>query len=77
MRGMILSDCEQELDEVFGETNTERNDEMLRCDCFSLNHFVYTNLKLIYNIVSVTAMKMMSSLLVIQFALHGTSRRID
>lgn len=30
MRGMTLSDCKQELDEVFGETNTERNDEILK-----------------------------------------------
>ncbi len=30
MRGVVLSDCEEELDKVFGETNTERNDELLR-----------------------------------------------
>ncbi len=30
MRGVILSDYEEELDEVFGETNAERNDELLR-----------------------------------------------
>ncbi len=29
MRGVILSDCEEELDEFFGETNTEMNDELL------------------------------------------------
>ncbi len=27
MRGVVLSDCKEEWDEVFGETNTERNDE--------------------------------------------------
>ncbi len=31
MRGVILSDCKEELDEVFGEIDTERNDEILRC----------------------------------------------
>ncbi len=30
MKGVVLSDCEQELDEIFGETSTERNDEFLR-----------------------------------------------
>ena len=30
MRGVTLSDCELELDEVFGDSNTERNDEILR-----------------------------------------------
>ncbi len=30
MRGVVLSDCTEELDEVFGETNTERADELLR-----------------------------------------------
>ncbi len=30
MRGVILSDCEEELDEVVGETNTERHNELLR-----------------------------------------------
>ncbi len=29
-RGVMLSDCKEELDEVFGETNTESNDELLR-----------------------------------------------
>ncbi len=39
MRGVILSDCEQELDDVFGETNTERNNKLLKYDCYSLKHF--------------------------------------
>ncbi len=30
MRGVFLSDCKEELDEVFGDINTERNDELLR-----------------------------------------------
>lgn len=30
MRGVTILDCEEEMDEVFGETNTERNDEILR-----------------------------------------------
>ncbi len=38
MRGVILSDCEEKLDEVFGETNTEWNDELLRTEYF---FFIY------------------------------------
>ncbi len=30
MRGVVLTDCVEEMDEVFGDTNTERNDEFLR-----------------------------------------------
>ncbi len=30
LRGVILLDCEEELDEDFGKTNIERNDELLR-----------------------------------------------
>ncbi len=30
MRGVILSYCKEEWDEVFGETTKERNDELLR-----------------------------------------------
>ncbi len=30
MRGVMLSNCDEELDEVFGDTNTERIDELLR-----------------------------------------------
>ncbi len=30
MRGVVLSNCDEELDEVFGDTNTERTDELLR-----------------------------------------------
>ncbi len=30
MRGTTLPECEEECDEVFGEINTERNDEILR-----------------------------------------------
>ncbi len=30
MRGVIMSDCKKELDEVFGETYEERNKELLR-----------------------------------------------
>ncbi len=33
MRGEVLSDCNEELDEVFGETNTERNYELLWQGC--------------------------------------------
>ncbi len=29
-REVVSSDCDQELDEVFGETNTKRNDDLLR-----------------------------------------------
>ncbi len=38
MRGMFLSGCKQALDEVFGETNQERN-KSLRYDRFSLKYF--------------------------------------
>ncbi len=34
MKGVILSDWEEDLDEVFGETNSERNDEFLRWEYF-------------------------------------------
>ncbi len=30
MRGVVLSNCDEELDEVFSDTNTERTDELLR-----------------------------------------------
>ena len=30
MRGSSVPECEEEYDEVFGETYTERNDEILR-----------------------------------------------
>ncbi len=30
MRGVMLSNCDEELDEVFGDANTERIDELLR-----------------------------------------------
>ena len=30
MRGVMLSNCNEELDEVFGDANTERTDELLR-----------------------------------------------
>ncbi len=39
MRGSIIPECEEEYDEVFGETNIERNDEILRCDGFIFNFF--------------------------------------
>ena len=41
MRGSSVQECMEEYDEVFGETNTERNDEILRYDFFiSVNfHF--------------------------------------
>ncbi len=34
MRGSSFQECMEEYDEVFGETNTERNDEILRYDFF-------------------------------------------
>ncbi len=34
MRGTTIPECEEELDEVFGETNTERNDEIIRYELF-------------------------------------------
>ncbi len=34
MRGVFLFDCRKELDEIFGETNIERNDEIIRWECF-------------------------------------------
>ncbi len=34
MRGTTVPDSEEEFDDVFGETNTERNDEILRYDGF-------------------------------------------
>ncbi len=45
MRGSSLQECIKEYDEVFGETNTERNDQVLRYDfsisvnfhCFLIN----------------------------------------
>ncbi len=40
MRGVMLSDCKEELDEVFGETNTESNDESLRWE-FSFFHDLF------------------------------------
>ncbi len=39
IRVVILSDCQQDQDEVFGETNTERINKLLRYDCFSLKYF--------------------------------------
>ncbi len=39
MRGVFLSNCNEELDEVFGKTNTERSDKLIRIECFSLNQF--------------------------------------
>ncbi len=36
MRGTTVPDCEEESDEVFGETYTERNDEILRYELFIL-----------------------------------------
>ncbi len=38
-RGSTVPDCEEEFDEVFGETNTERNDKILRCELFFLFSF--------------------------------------
>ncbi len=29
IRGVVLLDCKQEMDEVFGKTITEKNDELL------------------------------------------------
>ncbi len=34
MRGSSFQECMEEYDEVFGETNTERNDEILRYELF-------------------------------------------
>ncbi len=34
MRGSTVPDCEEEYNEVFGETNTERNDAILRYELF-------------------------------------------
>ncbi len=34
MRGSTVPECKEEYDEVFGETNTEGNDEILRYDGF-------------------------------------------
>ncbi len=44
MRGVVSSDCMEELDEVFGETNAERTDELLRLEFFFLLLFFKMNL---------------------------------
>ncbi len=36
MRGISVQECMEEYDEVFRETNTERNDEVLRYELFFL-----------------------------------------
>ncbi len=36
MRGSSVQECMEEYNEVFGETNTERNDEVLRYELFFL-----------------------------------------
>ncbi len=40
MRGVVLSNCKEELDEIFGETNTQRNDELLRYEYFFFIYFL-------------------------------------
>ncbi len=40
MRGSTLPECEEEYDKVFGETNTKRNDEIIRYDFFIFNFFL-------------------------------------
>ncbi len=40
-RGVILSDCKEKFDELFGETITERNDELLRYECFFFIHLFF------------------------------------
>ncbi len=41
MRGSTIPECEEEYDEVFGETNTERNDEVLRNELFFYFLFLF------------------------------------
>ncbi len=41
MVGSTLPECEEEFDEVFGETNTERNDEILRNLLFFIFYFFF------------------------------------
>ncbi len=44
MRGSTVPKCEEEYDEVFGETNTERNDEVLMYELYNFFYFFFMNL---------------------------------
>ncbi len=68
MRGVILSDCKEELDGVFGETNAEGNDELLMYKCFFF-YLLFEKANKYY--FSVMMMITTSSHLEIQFYLHG------
>ncbi len=46
---MILSDCKQEVVEVFGKTNTERNNKILRQGFFSLKYFFNSSLNCFFH----------------------------
>ncbi len=77
MRGVIISDCKGELDEVVAETNTERNDKILRHECFLFFYFFLNKSNLFYYFISVMMTIMINSILGMQLYLLGISARID
>ncbi len=74
MRGVTISDCKDEMDEVFGETNTERNDEILRHEFFC--YFFLKKSNIFYYFTSAMTTITMNSHLGMQFYLLGISGRI-
>ncbi len=68
----FLSDCKEELDEVFGETNTERNDAFLQLECFLFIDFLKQANIFVYSLLMM--MIMTSSLLVMQNYLHEAEK---
>ncbi len=76
MRGSSMQECIKEYDEVFGETNTKRNDKKLRYDFFiSVNFLFFNKSNKICNISAMMTITMNSRLGML-FYLHGTNERI-
>ncbi len=76
MRGSTVPECEEEYDEVFGETNTERNDELLRYEHF-LKFLIFLNKSnIFYYFISVMMTITMNSHLGMLFYLLGISGSI-
>ncbi len=74
MRGTTIPEWEEEFNEVFGETNTERNDELLRYESFFILFFDKSNRSCYF--VSVMMTIKINSHLGMLFYLLGISKRI-
>ncbi len=70
-----MPECDKEFDEVFGVINTERNDEILRCELFLFFHF-FNKSNRICNFISVMMTITMNSHLGMLFYLLGIRGRI-